>query len=204
METVTQRKQQRRPGKEIIAARVREIANVLLDGAVPGLDVVDFIRQRETETDSPFFLGDDRQPLSYSQCRKIIKQAQRLISDTVKEDRQNLIDLHLARLRNLYAKAVAIADYRCALSILQDEAQLCGLYPAKRTEHTGANGQALPSLSAMVFAIIQAESKNGEQPVDSGDASDERRIAGAIERSTKVPQEPVPLRDELLQDSCQQ
>jgi hypothetical protein len=193
---------QRRPGKEVIAARVREVANVLLDGAVPALDVVDFIREREADQGSPFHVGEGREPLSYSQCRKIIKRAEKLIGETVKDDRKKLLDLHLAKRRNLYAKAVAIADYRCALSILQDEAQLCGLYPAKRTEHTGVNGQALPSLSAMVFAIIQAESKNDEQRIDSGDAPDEhRRIAGPLDRGQEVPEVAGPLRNPLLQDT---
>src|ERR1019366_6722134 len=81
-----------------------------------------------------------------------------IISNIARGNRQELFDLAIAQRQNLYAKSVAIGDYRAALSILQDRDRLLDLYPAKRTEVTGAHGEALyPSLSAMVVAIVKQE-----------------------------------------------
>jgi hypothetical protein len=214
---------QRRPGKEVSAARVREVANVLLDGAVPGLDVLDFIREREADQDSPFYVTEDRRPLSYSQCRKIIKRAQNLIGETIKQDREKLLDLHLARRRNLYAKAVAIADYRCALSILQDECELLGMYPVRRTAPSG-DGQAPVSLQVLVQAIIAAEARPAgdaprplalesmptaggpdhahEKKQPAEDAADQCGDAHHAGGGEALPEQLEPLREPALQDSC--
>ena len=141
-----------RPSKEVLKARVSEIVKILLDGA-QNLDVAEYISTKEAEP-GPWFVPDGSRPLSYSQVRRDIAKAEELIGECAKEDRQKLLNRHLAQRRRLYAAAVSQGDVRAALSVLADEANLLGLYPARKTTHEPND---MPSLSTLVQVLIKAE-----------------------------------------------
>jgi hypothetical protein len=147
------------PGKDVKQCRIEEVARCILDGAMNG-DVMAFIRQREGDEASAFFVGEGRKPLSYSQLTRYIVGAKKLIAKTVEEDRQELIGKHVAMRRHLYARAVSRDDVRAALSILDSEANLLGLFPDKSVHVSGANGGL--NLQVLVQAVIAAETKTVE------------------------------------------
>ena len=63
--------------------------------------------------------------------RSYIDAGTTALAEQLEGTREEIINRHLAQRRRIYAKAVSGGDYRVALSILQDEAELMGLYPKK-------------------------------------------------------------------------
>lgn len=187
------RQSQKRPGKEVMAARIRVVADALLDGSV-GLDPVEWIRTQEADKASPFYVGQDREPLSYDQCRRMVRKGHELIAQTVENDRERLVATHRAKRAVLYARCVKKGDERTALAVLQDECELLGLYPRK-TDQPNGNGSGIPALSAIVFAIMRMEKAGSDEP---------RRVESACEGTGRggeaVPRLSSLLRDDVLQD----
>jgi hypothetical protein len=66
--------------------------------------------------------------VSDGQLYRYLQQADDLIADSLARDRPRLLDLHIARRRTLFARCVESGDWRAALAVLRDEAQLCHLY----------------------------------------------------------------------------
>lgn len=66
-----------------------------------------------------------------AEIRSYIDAGSAAIADQMETTRDGIIARHLAQRKRIYAKAVQGGDYRVALSILQDEANLLGLYPKK-------------------------------------------------------------------------
>jgi hypothetical protein len=186
------KKRQRRQGShEVTNARVREVAVALLEG-VPGFDINRWVRQREADQASAFFVAADRQPLSGEMVRIYVKKAKALIVKTFRE-RREVLPMNLGKREILFKKAMEGENYRLALEIIQDTDELLGHYAPKKSEHTGPDGQALPSLSAVVLAIIQAEAKaNGEH--------EQRGIQTDGERGAQVPPRLSTLLQAPLQD----
>ena len=59
---------------------------------------------------------------------RYIAQGDQLLADMLAQDRKGLFARHLAQRRMLYGKALDAGNYRAALEIFKDEAELCGLY----------------------------------------------------------------------------
>lgn len=78
------------------------------------------------------------------QLRNYIAKSDELLAQTLEQDRVRLFNRHVASRRALYARCMAINDYSNARQVLKDEAELLGLYPAKRTELSGPGGGAIP------------------------------------------------------------
>jgi hypothetical protein len=124
--------------KQQTERRVEEFLRILLDGA-EFWDIREYVREKEKEEGSAWHLPDGATPLSDSQIRRLAARADALIGQSRERSRRKAIRLHLARRRNLYAKAVLAGDVRSALACLRDEAELLGLYPPKerKLEHSG-------------------------------------------------------------------
>jgi hypothetical protein len=99
--------------------------------------------------------------------QKYIAQTDKMIEQSLEKDRGKLLNRHILQRQALFAKAVAVNDYATAKGILKDLAELQGLYPAKRTELTGKDGQPLQletkvltdeERRATVLAILAEES----------------------------------------------
>lgn len=60
--------------------------------------------------------------------RRYIDEADTLLLNVLQRDREKLLGRHIAQRRSLYARAMQDGDYRAALAVLRDEAELEGLY----------------------------------------------------------------------------
>jgi hypothetical protein len=107
-----------RSSKVTVDSREREVLRMLLDGA-------EFAEIRQFASDSGWNVTD-RQLWRYQRAayRKVVKITER--------DRVGLLGRHLMQRRSLYARALKANDIRTALAVLQDEAELQGLYPVKK------------------------------------------------------------------------
>jgi hypothetical protein len=149
--------------KAQIQARVEEVLRIRLDGA-EFWDVREYAREQEQQAGSPWQLPPGGKPLSDGQLWRYIARADRMIAEGCRASRKKLLRRHLAQRRNLFAKAVSAGDYRTALAVARDEAELLGLYPAKGVELTGQGGAPLyPPLEVMVAALVKAEQTGGPE-----------------------------------------
>lgn len=114
-----------------VELRVTELVRIRLDGA-QFWDVREYVREKEREPGSPWFLIEGRTPLSDTQLGRYIQRADKAIQRSVREKRGRVMRRHLARRENLYAKAVNAGDVNTALAVLRDDAKLRGLYEGKR------------------------------------------------------------------------
>jgi hypothetical protein len=113
--------------KALAARRVDDILRIRLDGA-QFWDVREFVREKEKEQGSAWFLADGETPLSDSQIRRYQQKADRFMAESHERSRKKLLRRHLAQRRNLYARATTTGDLRTALACLRDEGELLGLY----------------------------------------------------------------------------
>jgi hypothetical protein len=139
--------QRRQASAVVVRRRVEELVRILLDGAIVEWDVCEFVREREKEAGSAWEVKEGEKPLSYSQIRRYVVKADRLIAESCRASRKKLLRRHMAQRRNLFAKAVSAGDYRTALAVSRDEAELQGLYPPKTLALTGAGGKRRDELS---------------------------------------------------------
>lgn len=118
--------------KALTQKRIDDILRIRLDGA-QFWDVREFVREKEKEPGSNWFIEDGVRPLSEGTIRNYQTKADTLMMKAHERKRGKLFRRHLAQRRHLYAKAATTGDVRTALACLQDEAKLIGLYPAEKT-----------------------------------------------------------------------
>jgi hypothetical protein len=111
--------------------RVDDILRIRLDGA-EFHDVREFVREKEAEAGSAWFLPDGESPLSDSQIRRYQQKADEVMLASCEQSRKKLRKRHLAQRRNLYARALTTGDIRTALACLDSEAKLLKLFPSER------------------------------------------------------------------------
>jgi hypothetical protein len=122
--------------KALVARRLDDILRIRLDGA-EWWDTCAFVREKEKEPGSAWFLAEGAKPLSDGQIRRYQTRADALMMQSHERSRKKLLRRHLAQRRYLYSKASLTGDVRTALAVLRDEAALRGLYdrqPAKVPE----------------------------------------------------------------------
>lgn len=119
-----------------IKKRVEEIFQLRLVGALP----TDIRRHAE----------EQHWGVSERQLQRYTVMADEMLAEAVENNRDRLMAHHYAARRALYARAMAVSDYRTALAVMKDEAELLGLYAAKRTELSGPDGSPIQSVSAIV------------------------------------------------------
>jgi hypothetical protein len=115
-----------------VRQRVEELLRIRLDGAELW-DICEYVREK-VEANDPVW-GDT--PLSKSQIYRYLEKVDEQIAESCKGARKKLFRIHLAQRRNLYARAVNAADYRTALAILRDEADLLCLYGGAEPDDAG-------------------------------------------------------------------
>jgi hypothetical protein len=119
--------------KALTARRTEDLLRIRLDGA-QWWDIRDYVRAKEGEKDSAWFRRRGSKPLSDSQIRRYQARADELVERSFERNRRRLFRQHIAKRRNLFARAVTTGDIRTALAVLQDEAKLTRLYPADTVE----------------------------------------------------------------------
>jgi hypothetical protein len=160
-------------------ARVEEVLRIRLDGAEVW-DLREYVREKELEPGSVWELPPGGKPLSDNQLWRYLAKADQFIAESCRASRKKLLRCHLAQRRNLYAKAVSSGDYRTALALLRDEAELQGIYPPKKIAPTTPDGgkpygpsmtrrellQSLPFLPATARATLDRLLTGKETPAD--------------------------------------
>jgi hypothetical protein len=187
-----------RANKEQAEKRVNDILRIMLDGA-QRWDLVDFVREREKEPDNAWTLAEGDEPLCYSQIRRYVARAKRIIADTGTGEREELLRKAIAQRENLYAKAVSQGDMRAALAILDSRDRLLRLFPSDERKPGAIGHGDLPPLSVIVQMLIQAEGakpsiiQTAGQPVEvpllegeTDEGRDSARNAAALVGSEKV------------------
>jgi hypothetical protein len=164
-----------RADKAQVARRIDDILRIRLDGA-EFWDVREFVREKEKEQRSAWFLAEGEEPLSDGQIRRYQQKADRLMLQSHERNRKKLLRRHLAQRRNLYARATTTGDIRTALAVLQDEAKLEGLYPPQKIAPTTPDGQevwapALKAASEEELAVLMKVAERAGQ----GSGSDTTR-----------------------------
>ena len=114
-------------------ARVNDLICIILDGAEPGWDLCEFVREQEQEEGSNWYVADGEKPLSYSQIRRYAEKAEERIVKSTRTSRKRQLRLQVAHRRNLHAKAVRQGDIRAALACKDSEAKLLGLFDVDLT-----------------------------------------------------------------------
>jgi hypothetical protein len=140
-----------------VQRRVEEVLRIRLDGAA-FWDVREYAREKEQEEGSPWFLSEGGKPLSDGQLWRYIAQADKLAAKNFRASRKKMLRRHLLRRENLFGKCCVSGDYRTALAVLRDLAELEGLYPPRK---------------------IAPTNPAGDQPYDP--LSDEERLAALAE-----------------------
>jgi hypothetical protein len=118
-----------RPPDPVKRQRVAEILNLRLNGA----EFHD-LRAHADEAGWKNSLGE---PLSDRTLWRYSEAAEALAEKHFSADRDRLFRRHVLQRRALYARAMADGDYRTALAVAKDEAELQGLYAPKKMELTG-------------------------------------------------------------------
>jgi hypothetical protein len=116
-----------RSDKATVITRVQEVSRLVLAGA-------EFADIRQFASDHGWQIGD-------RQVRRYIELVYERLAESTQRDREQLLGRHLMQRRALYARAVKSSDYRAALMILRDEAELSGLYPPTKVAPTTPDGQ---------------------------------------------------------------
>jgi hypothetical protein len=148
--------------KAQVAARVEQLLRIRLDGAETW-DIREYVREKVTAEEPDPVWGD--RMITDSQIRRYLQRVDLRIKESCRGSTKRLLRNHLARRRNLYAKAVLAGDFRTALSAARDEAELLNLYPPQRHQLTGKAGGPLRfTLEDAVRADQELEKWQHERP----------------------------------------
>ena len=118
--------------------------------------------------------------VGHRQLWKYAEQADAVLAEQLSASREKMFARHLGQRRTLYGIAMQQRDVKAALAVLRDEAELLGLYPAKRTELSGADGGPIQVESTVLndheqrAAFIAIMAACGDRPLAIG-AHDEAR-----------------------------
>jgi predicted DNA-binding protein (UPF0251 family) len=126
--------------KATVRLRTNEVLALRLHGA-------EFMDIRQHAADQGWNVSD-RQLFRY------IAAGDALLAETLERDREKLLNRHIAQRRALFARAMAVSDYGTALRVLNSEAEMLNLFPAKRTEVTSKD--AAPSAGVSAGDVQQA------------------------------------------------
>src|SRR5262245_51719990 len=114
--------------KAEVAKRVHEVLKLRLGGAE-----FPHIRDYANAPEQGWGVSD-------SQLWRYIRAADALCKEYFDARADHLPSRHLLQRRQLYAHAMSAGDFRTALAVLKDEAQLEGLYPADKVALTDPSG----------------------------------------------------------------
>jgi hypothetical protein len=166
-----------------IRARVEEVYAIRLDGA--GIvDIRQYVAEKEAAGEAPWVVPEGGKPVSERTLWRYVLASDKLMAADLRHTRKRRRRLHLAQRRALYAKAVAAGDYKAALSVLRDLAELEALYPPRKIAPTNPRGDqpyegAAPSDAERAAAIVALFARVGRPvPRPDGGGAASRPLAG--------------------------
>jgi hypothetical protein len=143
-----------KPNKALNDQRITEVMQLILQGA-------EFNEIRQYAANKGWELTD-------RQVRRFINAAYKRTTDILQQKQEELLSRHLMQRRGLYARCLKAEDLRTALQVLHDEAQLIGLYPARKIAPTTPDGkdpyEPAPGLAALLSELQQALERLGCGP----------------------------------------
>ena len=174
--------------KALVARRVDDLLHVLLDGA-RWWDVLEFVRAREKEQASAWFVADGDNPLSDSQIRRYQQAANKQIDESFERSRKKNIRQHVAQVRNLFARAVTTGDLRTALACRRDLGEMMGLYPPKKLASTTADGQDVEPIKIIqvVKPVTEEERRDASDSTTTPDDTARGSHTGGYPRDDGAP-----------------
>ena len=136
----------KRPNKSEMEKRLADVFRLRLEGAGI-LNLLEYIREKELEPGSCWFLEPGEKPLSLRSIEHYIEQTNKQVREAFSKDRERILIEHRSRREWLYLKSVSVGDgenpdYRAALAILQDLAKIEGVYAGGQASDT--NGDSGP------------------------------------------------------------
>ena len=116
-----------KPNKALNEQRVTEVMQLLLQGG-------EFNEIRQ-------YAANKGWELTKRQVRRLMELAYKRTTDILAPKQEEFLARHLLQRRSLYARCLKAEDLRGALQVLSDEAQLLGLYPARKIAPTTPDGK---------------------------------------------------------------
>ncbi len=117
--------------KALAEQRVTELLSILLDGA-QSWDAFQFVRTKEKEDGSAWFVARDATPLSDAMIRKYLGRAYKLMESAHEKSRKRLFRRHVARLNHLFGRATTTGELSVARAVLRRPSRDSALVPAAR------------------------------------------------------------------------
>jgi len=140
--------------KATIRQRVEEVMKIRLLGA-EFWEIRQYAAENDPDTARPWNVSD-------RQLWRYVAASDRLLAKCLERDKDKLLNRHIAQRRAIYARAMEAGDWRGALAVAKDEAELLKLYGPKR---------------------IAPVTPDGEKPYDGGGfAAILPELQGAVER----------------------
>lgn len=127
--------------KATVLSRIQDLTKLVLAGAEFG-DIRQYAAERDWK-------------LSERQLRRYQEMVYEKLAESTQRNRDQLLGRHLMQRRALYARAVKASDFRAALMILKDEAELEALYPPTKIAPTSPDG-TLPYTPGFVGPKIES------------------------------------------------
>ena len=147
-----------RSSKAELAKRIEEVFELRLGGA----ELQDVREHAQATVDDE---GKPRAPwnVSEGQLCRYIAAADKLCKERFDARADHLLARHLLQRRRLYAHAMEVGDFKTALAVLKDEAQLQGLYEAHDKPERPAGGADAPMGTAEVVKLLGARLRQLDQ-----------------------------------------
>jgi hypothetical protein len=158
--------------KAVIRQRVEQVMKIRLLGG-EFHDIRQYAAENEPETGRPWKLSD-RQLWRYVQASDL------LLEKYLEHDRGKLFNRHIGQRRALFARAVEAADWRTALAVAKDEADLYGLYAPHKIAPTNPDGTEPYStgIDSLFFELRSAVERHRRGAGEPPSASDPGTAAG--------------------------
>ena len=142
-----------KPGERATKTELRQRVNEVLQMRLAGAEFYDIAQHAE----------ENGWGVGARQLWRYITEADARLDCILEKDREKLVKRHLAQRHALYARCIAVADYRTCLAILKDEGEMLGLYAAKKHEITGKDGSAL---GEGVVVYVPENNRDTKQPAE--------------------------------------
>lgn len=141
-----------KPTKAETANRLRDVAKLMVAGA-------EFAEIRQFASERQWGVTD-------RSIRRYMEKAYKRMAEASKRDSKQLLGRHLMQRRALYARCLKQGDHRTALNVLKDEANLQGVYPPTKIDHSSGNGQESRPVPVLPRKVRLARTLAAEQKKD--------------------------------------
>jgi hypothetical protein len=176
--------------KALAEQRTDDVLRIILDGAMHH-DVVAFVREKEREPGSAWFVGEDGTPLSDGMIRRYQERAYRLIDQSHATSRKRLFRRHVAQLRNLFSRATTSGELSVARAVLRDLAEIQRLYPQPEDELRREVDQLRDMVRKLTDGTSTAPQGDCQSaPADRGTPDTVDRTAGPAETGPQPDSQP--------------